>query len=306
MKDRQAQEYIPANMRWLFCKHAIRLPFTSLLVLKVLCLGDRLLLNSGVILEQIGIMPVIVIRVIAIGVRLFRFIFRWLHVAVHPVMRVVRKLMSWLLRFWDLLRSLARATIRRVVKHMEVFGILRVFSVVDRLDQRSRFCHGCVRGIIRVFVEIRWLLHSFNVSVHLGRPVFCFVQPQIRPFWLVLNSLPPSLTGEIQNLLCMAFNLYKSLGDNGYYDGEISLDNLGFVVDDSGLQLVLTDYGALVNAESLRPDLLEPWLQNIRKDYKNSYQVYKLRAFANGNPEMEKIVEDYIDKSLELFEKWMS
>jgi hypothetical protein len=113
------------------------------------------------------------------------------------------------------------------------------------------------------------------------------------------------MTKEIESLLNMALSLYKTLGENGYYDGEISLDNLGFLIEGPKVRLVLIDYGSLVNAQDLRPDVLGPWLRRIREHYQKCYQLYRLRAFAGGNPKMEKIVETYVKSSLDLIDKWM-
>jgi hypothetical protein len=113
------------------------------------------------------------------------------------------------------------------------------------------------------------------------------------------------MTKEIESLLNMGLSLYKTLGENGYYDGEISLDNLGFLIEGHKARLVLIDYGSLVNAQDLRPDVVRPWLCCIREHYEKSYQLYRLRAFAGSDPEMEKIVETYIHNSLELIDKWI-
>ena len=301
------QACIPTNLRWEYRDHAIRLPFTSALVLKTLWQVDRLFVNSGTILERIGMLPMILVRLIAVGVRLFRFIIKWLRLTVHPAMRVARRLLSWFLRVWDRLRSFIFIATRWTVTLLEVLGMLRVFAVVDRLDQRSRFCHGCVRGMIRVLVEIRWILDSFNVSVHFGLPVACILQPQqIRPFSHVMASLPTSMTTEIEMLLNTAVDLYKKLGECGYVDGELSLDNLGFELQGSKERLVLMDYGSVVNARNLSPEILGPWLQNIRCHYEKSYQAYKLHAFARGNPKMKDIVETHIQKSMELIDEWIN
>lgn len=189
---------------------------------------------------------------------------------------------------------------------LEALGILHVFAIADRLDQSSRLCHDCVRCIIRISVEIRWLLESFNVSVHFGRPVLCLVQPQpIRPFWTVLEKLPASMTNEIESLLSMALTLYDTLGKHGYYDGEISLDNVGFQIHGSKTRVVLMDYGSVVATQDIPPEILKSWLQIIRGHYEKSYQVYKLRAFASGDAKTKQIVETSIQGSLELIDKWL-
>jgi len=188
---------------------------------------------------------------------------------------------------------------------LEIAKILRIFALIDHLDQKSHLFHSCIRIPIRVFKEICWLFESFNISVCLGRPVLCLVQPQtIRPFWTVLESLPNTMTDEIQSILAMVLQLYDTLGENGYYDGEISLDNLGFVLG-SEMRIVLVDYGALVNIRKSKSELLHPWLINIKKDYEKSYQVYKLRDYARGNRKVEKIIEDHIRDSVELVDKWV-
>ena len=182
---------------------------------------------------------------------------------------------------------------------------MRIFTWIDRLDQKSHLFHSCIQVLVRLFIEVRWLLESFNISVYLGRPVLCLVQPHtIHPFWAVLESLPSTMTNEIQSLLEQALQVYKTLGKNGYYDGELSLDNLGFVLGPK-TRIVLIDYGALVSKGKCRPELLRPWLMKIKKDYAKSYQVYKLRRFANGNPEMKDIIEKHIENSLGLFNKWI-
>lgn len=73
-KRPEVQLCLPRNMRWEYRNHASRLPFPSALILKIFWRIDRLLLNSGIILEWVGMQPTIVIRTIGTGVRCYRFI----------------------------------------------------------------------------------------------------------------------------------------------------------------------------------------------------------------------------------------
>jgi len=307
IKDKrpEVQACIPDNMHLRFLKEDIRLPFPTALVLKVSWQVDRMLLNFGMILERIGMQPTIVIRLVSAVVRLFRFFSKWLRLIFRFPKRVARRLFSWFLRVWDKLHSLVYIITRWILTQLESFGIFRIFALIDRLDQRNRFFHGCIRGIIRIWIEIRWLLESFNVSVNFGRPVLCLVQPQtIRPFWSVLKNLPRSMTGEIETLLNKALDLYNTLGKCGYVDGELSLDNIGFQINGSNTRFVLMDYGSVVNIHKTLPDILQTWLQIVKTDYKNSYQVYKLRNLARNHNELVVVVETYINKSLELIDRW--
>jgi hypothetical protein len=299
------QECLPSDMRIELIENAIRLPFPMAILMKLFWKFDRVVCNSGTILRRIGMLPMIEIRAIGFIFRIFCLILRWLKLVIRPAIRVSRKIFSLFLTFWDRAKHILQKILRWTIYLLEIAKILRIFALIDRLDQKSRFFHSFIRVSIRVFEEIHWLFESFNISVCFGRPVLCLVQPQtIRPFWTVLEQLPRSMTGEIDNLLSMAFELYNKLGDNAYYDCEISLDNLGFV-SGSETRVVLIDYGALVNTKKSRPELLRPWLQNIREHYEKSYQVYKLRVFANGNSEMENIIEKHIKNSLGLIDKWI-
>jgi hypothetical protein len=299
------QECLPLDMRIELIENAIRLPFLTAVLMKFFWKFDRVVCNSGTILMRIGMLPMIEVRVIGFIFRIFCSILRWLRLVTRPAIRVLRKIFSLFLSFWDWEKRVLKKILRQTLHFLEIVKALRIFALIDRLDQKSRLFHSCIRVPIRVFEEILWLLESFNISVCLRSPVLCLVQPQtIRPFWTVLEQLPCSMTEEIDNILNMAFELYNKLGDNAYYDCELSLDNLGFV-SGSETRVVLIDYGALVNTKKSRPKLIRPWLQNIRKHYEKSYQVYKLRVFANGNSEMENIIEKHIKNSLGLIDKWI-
>jgi len=110
---------------------------------------------------------------------------------------------------------------------------------------------------------------------------------------------------EMKVLLDMALSVYGTLGQMGYYDGELSLDNLGFVLEGTTARLVLFDYGSLVNGQRVQSDLLGLWLSRVKDDFLSSYQVFKLREFAKASPEVQKIVEEHIRASLDLVDRWM-
>ena len=103
----------------------------------------------------------------------------------------------------------------------------------------------------------------------------------------------------------MALTLYDTLGECGYYDGEISLDNVGCVLDGTETRVVLLDYGSVVNAQHLPCEVLQPWLRRVRRHYEKSFQAYKLRSYAKGRPETKQIVENHIENSLRLVDKWI-
>lgn len=174
IRDRRpkVQLCLPRNMQCKELDRAIRLPLPTALILKILWLVDRLFVCCGMILLRVGMLPMIVIRLIAVGARFCRFIVKSLRPVIRPVLRIVRRLISSCLRFWDCLRPVIWAATRWTISRLETLGVLQVFAVVDRLDQRSRLCHGCFRVIMRVLVEIRWLLESFNVSVCCGPASF--------------------------------------------------------------------------------------------------------------------------------------
>ena len=93
-KGLEVQACLPMNMQWEYCCHVIRLPFPSALFMKAVWKVDRMLLNSGMVLERIGMLPMILVRLIAAGLHLFRFIVKLLRLTVRPTMRVVRRLFT--------------------------------------------------------------------------------------------------------------------------------------------------------------------------------------------------------------------
>ena len=299
------KECLPLGLRVDLVENAIRLPFPTAILMIVFWKFDRFICNSGALLIKIGMLPIVEIRAIGFTFRFICSILRWLKFVTFPVLRVFRKTFSLFLSFCDWAKYVFKMVLHQTIYSLEIVKVLRIFVFIDFLDQRNRFFHSCIRIPICIFKEIHWLLESFNISVNLGRPVLCLVQPQtIRPFWKVLKGIPNSMTDEIQSLLNMALKLYKTLGENGYYDGEFSLDNLGFVLD-CDARIVLIDYGSLINAKKSRAELLRPWLMNIKKDYEKSYQVYKLQEYAKSNPKAEKIIKDHTRDVVELIDKWI-
>ena len=302
----EVKAFVPKNMRWEWCDHAIRLPLFSAIFVKLFWAFDRFLMDSGVILERIGMLPMIVIRLIGGFFRFLNLMTQWFSIGLRPLVRFLKKFLSRLLLIWDRLYFLLRAGLRRMVTVLELCRFLDLFTLADKLDQRWKFFHRCLSGFLRVLVEIRWLFEGINVTIHFGRPVACIVQPQqIRPFWQVLAQIPTSLTTEAENLLNKALELYAKLGESGYLNGELSLDNIGFEFEMSKTHLVLIDHGSLVNCKRSPPGILGPWLREVRRHYEQSYQVYKLRAYAESNPNMKKVVERYIQKTLELIDEWI-
>jgi hypothetical protein len=112
------------------------------------------------------------------------------------------------------------------------------------------------------------------------------------------------MTGEVSRLLEKAVGVYRSLGKARYYDGELSLDNLGFAVSDGQARVVLMDYGAVVDARCCQPAILRQWLRCIRDDFSKSFQVSKLRRYAKGNPRTQRAVDNYISQCLVLVNQW--
>ncbi len=108
------------------------------------------------------------------------------------------------------------------------------------------------------------------------------------------------MTGEVRRLLEEALDVYRALGAAGYCDGELSLDNLGIVLDRGRPRVVLMDYGAVVNVGRASPTLLAQWLQEVRGDYRRSHQAYKLQRYAQGNPEARQAADAFVRKALEL------
>lgn len=302
---REVKKYLPEGLGYEYLDHAIRLPFPSSVVLRAFWRIDTWLWASGALLEWIGNLPLTLVRIIGQGARVTRLMGRMLRLIARPAKTILLKAASWLLRIRDLLGTIACRCACRVVTMLELSGALRVFAALDWLDQRSRVFHGCLRGLVRALAECRWLLECFNVSVHFGRPVPCIVQRQpLRPFWSILETVPVSMTGEIRKLLDEAAAVYRSLGKAGYCDGELSLDNLGFIMNDGVEHAVLMDYGAVVNASRYQPTLLRQWLRAVRDDFSNSFQVYKLRRYAHGNRQTQQVVENYIKQCLEFVERW--
>ncbi len=300
------KECLPVGTDWAYLDHALRLPFGLAVIVKASWVIDRWLWASGKVLEWIGMLPLILVRMIGASVRLVRFFARLLRLSIRPMKTMALRVASWLLHVWDMVVSAIRKCARRVITILEVVGALRIFAAIDLLDQRSRLFHSCLRGILRVLVECRWLFESFNISVHFGRPLLCIVQQQpIRPFWSVLAAIPASMTAEIQHLLDKAVAVYRALGEAGYYDGELSLDNLGFVIDRNGAHAVLVDYGALLNARRCSPALLGQWLRGVREDFERSYQVYKLRCHLKGNNDAERMAETYVAQCSEVIDEWI-
>jgi hypothetical protein len=112
------------------------------------------------------------------------------------------------------------------------------------------------------------------------------------------------MTDEIEVLLKMARDVYRTLGANGYYDGELSLDNLGFVIERSKVRVVLTDLGGIVNTRHISPSSLGPWLETVEKNYTRSYQAYKLRTNLGSTASAATVVEHHIQDILELIRTW--
>jgi hypothetical protein len=301
----EVKNCLPAGLGYEFLDHAIRLPFPSSVVLRVFWCLDRWLWAGGALLEWIGMLPLILVRIVGLGVHLARRVGRMLRLIARPAKRLLLRAASWSLRLRDLLAPLARRCACHVVTMLELAGAIRVLAALDRLDQRSRAFHACLRGLVRVLIECRWLLESFNVSVHFGRPVPCIVQRHpLRPFCSVLEAMPASMTDEIIRLLEKAVGVYRSLGKAGYYDGELSLDNLGFAIDNGQTRVVLMDYGAIVDARSCQPAILRQWLRCIRDDFSKSFQVSKLRRYAKGNTRTQQAAENYISQCLILVNQW--
>jgi len=303
---REVKKCLPAGLDLQCLDNAIRLPFPSAVVLELFWQIDRWLWSGGAMLEWIGMLPLVLVRIIGFGVRIGRLIGRTFRLIARPAKTILLKVALWSLRLCDLLAPVARRSACRVVKMLELAGVLRVFAVLDRLDQRSRVFHACLRAIMRVLVERRWLLEGFNVSVHFGRPVPCIVQRQpLRPFWTVLKALPASMTEEVSRLLYQALEVYRSLGEAGYFDAELSIDNLGFVIEGGRARPVLMDFGAVVNARHCQPEFLRCWLEGIKEDFAQSFQVFKLRRYARGNRETQQAVDNYIDRCVGLVDRWM-
>jgi len=113
------------------------------------------------------------------------------------------------------------------------------------------------------------------------------------------------MTEEVSRLLDQAIEVYRSLGEAGYLDAELSIDNLGFVTEGGRARPVLMDFGAVVNARHCQPEALRCWLEGIREDCAQSFQVFKLRRYAQGNCQTERVVDSFITQCLDLVDRWM-
>jgi putative component of toxin-antitoxin plasmid stabilization module len=65
------------------------------------------------------------------------------------------------------------------------------------------------------------------------------------------------------------------------------------------------DYGAVVHAPRHQPALLRQWLAGIKDDFASSFQAFKLRRYAQGNPGTQRVVDQYISQCLGLVDRWM-
>lgn len=301
----EVRESLPKRGHWAFHQHAFRLPLGAALVSMSGWLVDRWLLKCGDLVEHVGMLPRVMIHWIGGGLRIVRFWSRILRACIRPVLRRAARFLIRALRVWAAVRTLSKAALRRTLYVLELAGALRVFATVDLLDQRSRIFRCLIHAVMRFFVEIQWLLESVNVCVDLKRPILCTVQPTpVRPVAQVLTGLPASMTAELEEVLRLALERYRSLGEQGYLDGEFSTDNLAFELTDNDVRVVLVDLGALVSARTVPPDVLAEWLSTIQAHYARSYQLYKLRNGASGSAEQRRIIGDFVGNTRSLIDQW--
>lgn len=308
LKDQRSVVWscLPTGMTWEFRYHAIRLPLTSAVVLMLPWMVDRLLLECGMLMARVSMLPAIVIRWLARCARGLRSMCRLVRAGMRPLGRFLANAASLWLRSWDRLVDFLYNALRKSVPVMERLRLFGVFSAVDHLDQRSEVFHSFLCLVTRIVLEFRWLLESCHVSVQLGRPVGCQVQPEpARPLWAILEELPNSMTGELEVLLTMGHDVYRKLGEHGYFDLELSLDNLGIELGPRGARVVLMDFGSLLNSESVPADMAVDRLRLAREHFERSYQVYRLRKAKAHSAAASEIVERHIQATTGLISGWM-
>jgi hypothetical protein len=300
------RDSLPKNGRWTFRHHSLRLPIGTALVLALGWSVDRLMLRAVDLIERVGMLPACVIRFLGACLRIARCCKRALSICLRPTLRAAGRVVRFALRTWDVVRPLLMAALRRGLYALEVVGVLRVFAGLDRLDQRSPLFRRLTHAVLRALVELRWLLEGIDICIDFGRPILSLVQPTpARPVAQVLHAVPSLMTAEVREILRLAIRRYRTLGEHGYFDGELSLDNLGFEMTEDGVRVVLLDGGAVVSSRAVPPAILADWLKTVKSHYTRSYQTWALNEWAAEDPDKRPVAAAFVSNAILLMDRWI-